>query len=139
MDLATARLLIEQHFARMAADYQRPVFDEWAVLSLKGGLGGLRAYAGPRIEKFRAELVEDAGPLLAQVGGRPVADGDFEFADEAEGTQFDAFMRLGATSYLVCNHTKKTMKEIRADPRWRKAQATFFELGEKFRSDPLED
>ena len=54
-----------------------------------------------------------------------------------ERPAYDALMMLGPTSYLVCSHTEKSLGEIRADPNWLKAQAIFFELGEKFRNDPL--
>ena len=47
-------------------------------------------------------------------------------------------MKIGATSYLVCNHTTRAMAEIRSDPKWLKAQPVFVELSDKFRADPLE-
>lgn len=46
-------------------------------------------------------------------------------------------MKIGATSFLVLNHTVKTMTEIRADAKWLAAQGVLFELSEKFRADPL--
>jgi hypothetical protein len=137
MDLPTARQHIQASLERMTALYGRPVFDEWAVLSLAGKHGGVLAYAGPRVENFRSHVAGDAGPLRELTAGRPLAAGDFEFAPEAGGTRYDALLKLGATSFLVCNHTAKTMVEIRADPRWLKAQAAFFELSERFRADPL--
>jgi hypothetical protein len=137
MDLATARRHIQDSLGRMNALYGRPVFDEWAVLSLAAKHGGVLAYAGPRVESFRVHVAEDAGPLREATAGRPFAEGDFEFAPEAGGTRYDALLKVGATSFLVCNHTGKTMLEIRADPRWLKAQTVFFELSEKFRADPL--
>ena len=64
--------------------------------------------------------------------------GDIEFVPDAADTCYDAFMKLGPASYLVLNHTVKTMDEIRADSKWLGAQAVLFELSEKFRADPLE-
>lgn len=120
----------------MDALYRRPVFDEWAILTASPRPGVL-AYAGPRGESFRRQLPDDAGPLAAMLAGRELAEGDFEFATESSGTRFDACMKLGPASYLVCNHTARDMAQIRQDSKWLKAQAEFFALSEKFRADPL--
>lgn len=121
----------------MAALYGRPVFDEWAVISLGAGPGGILAYAGPRGESFRKNFAADVAPLRAAMEQKNYDVGDFEFAPDGEGPRHDASLRLGGVSYLVCNHTGKSMTEIRADPAWLKAQGAFFELAEKFRADPL--
>lgn len=136
MDLATARQHIETSFARMDAVYRQPLFDEWAILSAAAKPGVL-AYSGPRSAHFRQELPNDAEPLLAILAGRELAPGDFDFATEAGGTHYDACLKLGASTFLVCNHTTRAMAEIRTDPKWLKAQPIFFELSEKFRADPL--
>jgi hypothetical protein len=47
-------------------------------------------------------------------------------------------MKIGPASFLVLNHTGKSLAEIRADTRWLAAQAVLFELTEKFRADPLQ-
>ena len=120
----------------MNTAYGQPVFDEWAVLGL-GGNKGVLAYNGPRPDKFRREMPDDAAPLRAEAAGQPSGVGDLVFALEAGGTRYDAFLRLGEASYLVCNHTAKTIAEIRANPGWLKVQPILFELGEKFRADPL--
>ncbi len=136
MDLATARRHIETHFARMDAAYQSAVFDEWAILSAASEMG-IVAYSGPRVESFRRHLAADVAPLLSAIAGRPLGAGDFEFAPDAGGTRYDACLQLGPGAYLICNHTRRAIAEIRRDPRWLKAQAVFFELSEKFRADPL--
>lgn len=137
MDLTAARAHIGQHLDRMSAVYRRPLFDEWAVLSVGEQTHGVPAYSGPRPDVFRRSLQADTAPLRVMAAGRKFSSGDFEFAVDAIGTCYDALMMLGPTSYLVCNHTEKSLVEIRADPNWLKAQAIFFELGEKFRNDPL--
>ena len=137
MDLANAQQLIKAALARMQALYGTPVFDEWMILALGATPGGVLAYAGPPPESFRRQLPADAEPLRALTADQSLAIGDFEFATAAAGPRYDAVMKLGAASYLVCNHTARSMAEIRADPRWLKAQAPFFELSEKFRDDPL--
>ena len=137
MDLVAARIHITAALVRANAAYGQPVFDEWAVLGVGGH--GVLAYTGPRPDRFRREMPNDAVPLRAEAAGQPSGVGDLVFALNADGTRYDAFMRLGATSYLVCNHTGKTIAEIRANPSWLKVQPILFELGEKFRADPLED
>jgi hypothetical protein len=137
MELAAARSLIQDALARMNAFYGQPVFDEWVVLAPGAKHGGVLAYVGPRVESFRASVAMDAEPLRALTAGRPLVPGDFEFSPDAAGPRYDAFLKLGPASFLVCNHTAKAMTEIRADPRWLKAQKVFFELSEKFRADPL--
>jgi len=138
MDLETAHRTIQSYVDRMRAAYRQSLFDEWAVLGVSGGSGGVLAYAGPRPDQFRRNLPADAEPLRARAAGKQLADGDIEFVSDATGTQYDAFMKVGATSYLVFNHTGKTLDEIRRDPKWLGAQAVLFELSEKFRADPLE-
>lgn len=137
MDLETARRHIQTHLDRMHGSYQRPVFDEWAILGLTGKGGSVLAYNGPRREQFRHNVAADSVLLRNRTSGKPLADGDIEFAAEAVGTQYDAFMKIGATSYLVLNHTTKTLNEIRADAKWLAVQAVLFELSEKFRADGL--
>ncbi|HTO04736.1 MAG TPA: hypothetical protein VL069_13585 [Opitutus sp.] len=136
MDLAAARQQIQSSFARMDALYLRPLFDEWAILSL-AAKQGILAYVGPRAETFRKTFPEDIEPLRAMVAGRQFAPGEFEFAQEAGGTRYDACVKIGDTSFLVCNHTTRGMTEIRRDPKWLTAQSAFFELCEKFRANPL--
>lgn len=136
MDLAAARHHITTALTRMNTVYGQTVFDEWAVLGL-GGKGGVLAYVGPRPDSFRRTLPDDAAPLRAEAAGQPNSVGDLVFAIETSGTRYDAFLRVGEAIYLVCNHTVKSMADIRANPGWLKAQAVLFELGEKFRADPL--
>ncbi len=138
MDLSTARQHIHASFERMRVLYQKPVFDEWVILSPVAKHGGVLAYSGPRIEEFRQKLPSDVEPLLHQLAGRNLEAGDFEFTSAGDGTRHDALVRIGAASYLVCNNLAKSMAKIRQDPRWLKAQVAFVELSERFRSDPLE-
>lgn len=121
----------------MRACYLQPVFDEWAILSMESRGGGIVAYQGPRADVFRRQLPSDAEPLRAATAGKAFAEGDIEFVPDAADTRYDAFMKVGPKSYLVLNHTVKTMEEIRADTKWLGAQAVLFELSEKFREDPL--
>ncbi len=139
MDLETARRHIQVALDRMRVIYLKPVFDEWALLTLPGQTGGgIAAYAGPRPDAFRRSLADDAEPLRALTSGRTFAEGDIEFVQDATETRFDAFMKTGPGSYLVLNNTGKTMADVRADGKWIGAQAVLFELSEKFRADPLQ-
>lgn len=137
MDIETARRHIQAAFERMRAAYLKPVFDEWAILSL-APKGGVVAYHGPRADVFRARLIDDAEPLRARTAGQKFAEGDIEFVPDAADTRYDSFMKVGPTSFLVLNHTTRTMNEIRADAKWLAVQAVLFELSEKFRANPLE-
>lgn len=137
MDLENARRHIQTCLDRIRGGAGQPLFDEWAVLGLAGHNGSVLAYRGPRAELFLRSITVDAEPLRARSAGKQFADGDLEFASDGTGTKYDAFMKIGPTSYLVLNHTAKTLGEIRADPKWLSAQALLFELSEKFRADPL--
>lgn len=137
MQLSTARLLIELTLDRMTALYGEVVFDEWAVVTVSPQGASLGAYQGARPEEFRARFVLDAHALRDLLAGRPMAIGEFAFAPAAEGTAFDACVRVGEGAYLLLNHTARTMDQIRARPRWREAQPPFVALTEAFRSDPV--
>lgn len=137
MKLPTARFVIARTMERMAGLYGQPVFDEWALLVPGAGMGGVPAYEGPRADEFRAQLPKDAQPILARLAGQKLALGGFEFAAQGEGTHLDAIMQVGEGAFLVCNNTRKSMADIRADARWLKAQTAFVELSELFRVDPL--
>lgn len=117
--------------------YLQPVFDEWAILGMGAKTSGILAYQGPRAETFRRSLPQDAEPLRAGTAGRQFAEGDIEFVPDAVDTRYDAFIKTGASSFLVLNHTVRSMAEIREDSRWLAAQKILFELSEKFRADPL--
>lgn len=137
MNLATAQDKIERTFEAMRAAYGAEVFDEWAVVSVGETSWTLVCYSGPRGETFRADLPSDLQPLAHTATGKVHGIGDFEFAPDARGTSHDAMMRLGASSYLVCNNTGKAMAEIRTKPRWIAAQRNFVAMSESFRVDPL--
>jgi hypothetical protein len=137
MDLETAKRHVQTAMDRMRAAYLGPVFDEWAILALPVKDGGVVAYVGPRPDAFRRNLPRDAEPLRARAAGKEFAEGDIEFVPDAADTLYDAFMKIGPSSYLVLNHTVKTLTEIRADGKWLGVQAILFELSEKFRADSL--
>ena len=117
--------------------YQKPVFDEWVILSVKNGGAKVLFYSGTRPEDFLTDLHADSALLYAAMEGRHYEIGDFEFVQEAKGTRFDACIRTGTETYVICNNTEGTISDLRADPRWREAQKPFVELTETFRSDPL--
>jgi hypothetical protein len=133
---ATSR--IRQCFERMNALYQQVVFDEWAIVALSANAPALVSYSGPRAEEFRRQFLADIAPLTTELAGSSLPIGGFAFASAAKGTRFDACVRLGAHAYLICNHTARTMEEIRGDPRWLRAQKPFAELSEAFTVDPME-
>lgn len=121
----------------MDALYQKPVFDEWVVLSFAPSGASILFYEGPRAETFKKNLHADSAPLMREMQDRHYAIGDFEFVQEARGSRFDACVRAGEDAYLFCNNTYGSMAELRQDPRWLKAQKPFVDLTEKFRADPV--
>jgi len=117
--------------------YGRTLFDEWAVVSLLPDRSRLLDYAGPRHEEFTGSFNRDLAALRNSLLKGRHNFGDFEFAREGTGSQFDAFMCLGEGLYLMCNNLNTTMAEITKDPNWLGAQVPFVELSEKFRSSPV--
>ena len=138
MDVATARREITEALDRMRVAYYRPVFDEWAIVVIGAKHGGIVAYHGMRAAEFVDHFQSDVALLRGALERRPLGTGDFDFVARADGTQHDAGLKIGNTSYLVLNHTAKTMAEIRTDPRWPHAEPAFLALAERFRNDPLE-
>ena len=117
--------------------YQKTVFDEWAVVSFANGKPKILWYDGSRPDDFVKNFHADSAPLFAEMQGRSYAVGDFEFVAAGLGSRYDACVRLGESTYLLCNYIAGSMADIRADARWLKAQTPFVDLTEKFRSDPL--
>lgn len=138
MNLADARSAVILTLGRMNAVYLKPLFDEWVLVKLAQEQGAILAYDGPRTASYQSKFKADISPLQAEMLQRQMMVGDFEFAQAAHGTHFDACIRLGPAAYLFCNNTSKTMTELRKDPLWLEAQKPFATLATKFRSDPLE-
>ena len=138
MNLADARSAVLLALGRMNALYQKPLFDEWVLVKLARTEGAILAYEGPRAESYQRRFKTDIAPLQVEIEGRKMAVGDFEFASHAHGAHFDACVRLGSAAYLFCNHTTKSMTDIRKDHLWLEAQKPFVALATEFRSDPLE-
>ena len=137
MDLETAKQKIQATFHAMRSAYGENVFDEWAIISLESQPWQLVWYSGPRRETFSGSLPADLKPLADTSTGKVHSIGDFEFAADASGTRHDAMLRLGGSSYLLCNNTQKAMAEIRENHRWIATQRYFAGLSETFQNDPL--
>ncbi len=139
MNLETARKLVAQCREKMDTAYQKPVFDEWVVVSFAPApaLADILAYEGPRAETYKKSLHADSAPLAREMQDHAYEIGDFEFVGDARGSHFDACVRIGNRTYLLCNNTYGTLSDLRQDARWLKAQKPFVDLTEKFRTDPL--
>ena len=138
MTLNDARTAITSALARMNAAYAETVFDEWVLVSIKAERGTILAYTGPRPDRFKQTFTSDIQPLREELTNQNLAVGDFAFAPSATGTKHDACLRAGDSSYLFCNHTTKTIADIRANPLWREAQKPFVQLSDLFRANPVE-
>ncbi len=139
MNLEQAAKLTHACIEQMNARYQKPVFDEWAVVSLNDRKGHLLSYSGPRKDGFQRDFLSDAGSLRAALLSRSYGVGDFEFNRHGVGPQHESFMVLGEAIYLICNNTARSMDDIAKDPLWLGAQVPFAELSDKVREDPLSD
>jgi hypothetical protein len=138
MTLDQAKKLIVACARQMDAQYEKMVFDEWAIISLDDQKGRLLAYIGPRKAGFQKNFPADARAFRASLLSGQTNIGDFEFARHGVGTGFECFMALGPGLFLICNNTVQSMDAITQDPRWLAAQVPFVELGDKFREDPLQ-
>jgi len=138
MTLDAARTAIVNTLERMNAAYRETVFDEWVMVSIKPDRGVILAYYGPRADSYKKHFASDIRPLRADLAEQKLGVGDFAFVATATGSKHDAVMRIGDLGFLFCNHTMKSMAEIRQSPLWREAQKPFVELSEKFRADPME-
>lgn len=138
MNLADARHLVSTALARMNGAYGQTVFDEWVLVSIRADRGAILAYEGPRAETYKKQFTFDIASMLRELAGQKLSVGDFAFAADAHGTHYDGCMRLGESSYLFCNHTQRTMLEIRQSATWLAAQKAWVELGARFAGDPLE-
>jgi hypothetical protein len=116
MTLDTAIKLIKNCDEQMRARYKKPVFDEWAIVSLAENKGHLLSYSGPRKEDFQKNFVTDAGTLRPGLMQEDHTIGDFEFSRHGVGTGFEAFLVAGRGVFLICNNTARTMDEITRDP-----------------------
>jgi hypothetical protein len=137
MNLDEVKLLIKQSTAQMDAFYGRPVFNEWAIISLAENRARVLAYVGPRNDDFLKNFANDLGSLRAELLDANYGVGDFAFARHGLGTHFEAFMVLGVAIYLIFNNTTDSMDNIAKDPLWLKAQVPFAEIGDKLRTNPL--
>jgi hypothetical protein len=137
MTLDEAIKTVRAQIDRMKEIYQKPVFDEWAVVAMLDRKGKALFYEGPRREEFHREFNRDAQAFAAELR-RPTHNlGDFDFSRHGVGTRFDAFLVVGEGLFLICNNTEQTMATITRDPLWLSAQVPFVELSDTFRSKPL--
>src|SRR5215471_18307319 len=137
MNLEKAKELIQGCAQRMQTLYDKPVFDEWAIISFADNKGRMLGYFGPRKEGFKENFGADAGSLRTGLMDGQYQIGDFEFSRHGVGTGFESFLVLGKNAYLICNNTAESMDDIAKNPKWIGAQEPFVELSERFRADPL--
>ncbi len=138
MNLETAVARLQQTIAKIDEAYQRPVFDEIAVVALSDSGIRLHHYQGPDEENFRRQSADKTLLLRRELDSEKTeTGGEFGFTREAEGESFDAYICLGPSIYLFCNNTQKSMEEITADPRWLEAQKRFFNASQIFAADPV--
>lgn len=137
MTLNVAMEKIRQCAQQMNANYGKPVFDEWAVVSLKRGHEKLVSYMGPRREHFQKNFANDLGSLRAELLTSHHEPGYYDFARHGVGTGVEAFVCAGEELYLICNNTTRSMDDIAREQRWLEAQKVFANLTEEFQADAI--
>lgn len=137
MNFEQASQIVSECAIQMTRAYGSAVFNELVIVSFAGGREEVVGYVGPRPERLQNDFAADLHKLKEELFSARHQVGEFEFARDAHGTHFDAFLMLGDWLYLICNNTTLNMDEITARPEWRKAQVHFFSMSEKFRADPL--
>jgi hypothetical protein len=138
MNLESAIARIQKSFGKLNEAYQRPVFDEIAIVGLEGGGLKLHYYNGPREADFMGDFADDSVSLRKELTAEQTGlGGEFSFTREGDGAGMDAYICLGPGVYLFCNNTEKSMKEITGDPLWLTAQGQFLNASQFFAVDPL--
>lgn len=137
MNLVETMNAVRSCATQMNAQYGKPVFDEWAVVSLLQQQARVLGYVGPRNDEFLKSFAADLGQLRTALLNGNYQVGDFEFARDNAGTKFEAFMTLGEGLYLICNNTQSNMNDIAKNPKWLSAQEPFAALSDKVRSSPV--
>ena len=138
MTLDAAIDRIRKSFGRMNQAYGRPVFDEVAIVGLKGTGLELYHYDGPGEEAFMKEFADNSTSLRRELTADQTGEGgEFSFTREGEGKGMDAYICLGPDIYLFCNNTGKSMKEVTEDPQWLEAQGEFLNASQAFAVDPV--
>ncbi len=137
MNLQQAIVQVESHLDEADQAYGTVLFDEWMLVWLAPGHRDMLHYFGPRTKQTKEEFNADLGPLRAEILSGDYHTGDLEFARNAEGTRFDAFIAVGPGRFLILNNVEKTIQQITSNPRWHAAQVAVVKLSEAFRRDPL--
>ena len=109
MDLETAVSRIRLSFTKMNEAYQRPVFDEFAIVAFTEPAVKLRFYDGPDGENFEKNHADKTVLVRKELlNEKSETGGEFGFTREAEGDSFDAYICLGPRLYLFCNNTENS-------------------------------
>ena len=138
MKLENCQVLIDKYIKLTNLLYGDILFDEWVVITFRDGKGKILSYWGTRKISFQENFTADISALSSAIKSGSYGVGDFEFDRHAVGTKVDAFIVIGANTFLLCNNLSKSMAEIVNDSKWLAAQSAFAELCDHFRNDPLQ-
>lgn len=117
------------------------IFDEFSVVRIIQGKLRIESYFGPRqMESFRETFMSDISPIRQRLLESDEEEvGSFYFDNEAEGSLFDAFMKIGPDSYVIFNNILFSMTQLKSERGWIKAQVHFADLANLFMRSPLTD
>lgn len=115
------------------------IFDEFAIVRFIGGKLRIEHYSGPRtLEEYRAGFTSDITPLRQDLlEARQEELGYFHFDQEAEGSAYDAFIKIGPETFLLLNNIELSMLQLRDSKNWLDAQEHFLRLTSIFGRNPL--
>lgn len=134
MDLSAAQERIRKALNAMQACYRQPVFDEWAIVSIREGDFEVISYQGERDKK---NLIRDVSSIYTQLTSKAHYPGEFDFTFDGHEELFDAYMAIGDCLFVLFNNTETSTAHITASPLWKKAQGEFVDLGDAFAADPV--
>ena len=137
MNLNDAIFLIEGNVEQMNIAYRETMFDEWLVVDFRQNEGKAIYYSGPRGSEFEGSFAFDIEGFKGLLTTHDYQPGNFEFARLSGSTRYDSVITIGPRIYLICNHTGKSMFQIRQKPTWVTAMLPFLELADRFQRDPL--
>lgn len=140
MDIKNAVALIRLQLGKMNVKYEGVIFEEFSVIEFRSPKPiRLHHFDGVRsVEEMRDEFKRDVSSLEKELlNAQKKEIGFFHFAQDAEGSFYDAFMKAGENMYIIFNNAQHSMNEIKKKGNWIKAQENFVIMSDMFATNPL--
>lgn len=142
MNLKDSISIISGGLNSMNEIYGRPLFDEIAIVALKERMPEIYYYEGPRGASFANEFLANTQAIRSELDKlathRESFGGELFFTNEGDGVHMDACLCIGPPQvYLFCNNVRKSMVEIRADPKWPECKSKLQAISASFSLNPF--